>query len=53
MAILKYIAAKYGSESMLGATLEAKGEIEMFAHAIADLLKQSNLKCYLPNVDRE
>ena len=53
MAILKYVALKYGSESMQGgAQSEEKGEAEMLAHAIGDLLKPSNIKCYMPNVDR-
>ena len=55
LAIIKYVALKYGPDSMLGSTDETKAEVEMLAHIIHDLLKKTNVQCYIThaiNFDR-
>ena len=53
LAIIKYIAMKYGSESLVGQTAEQKGQVEMLAHVITDLLNNKATKlCYDPSQDK-
>ena len=47
LAIMKYIAAQYAPESVRGASLGDKGDVEMLAHILLDLMKQASLPCYL------
>jgi len=52
MAIIKYVALKFGPDSVIGSSLEEKAEVEMLASVLTDLLKQANLKCYITPVDQ-
>ena len=37
----------------MGHSLQAKGEVEMMAHTLTELLKQATLPCYMEDVDRD
>ena len=39
LAIIKYIASHFGPESVSGATLEERAEVEMLSHILLDLTK--------------
>ena len=39
LAIMKYIAAQYAPESVMGSTLADKGDVEMLAHILQDMMK--------------
>ena len=48
LAILKYVAAKYGQEKkMLGETVEDQGRVEMLAHVLADTMMNATMPCYV------
>mmetsp|Transcript_26092 Transcript_26092/g.30476 ORF Transcript_26092/g.30476 Transcript_26092/m.30476 type:complete len:123 (+) Transcript_26092:391-759(+) len=53
MAIIKYIAVKFGPESAIGATLDEKAEVEMMAHILSELTRQASLPCYMPGKNQQ
>jgi len=51
LSILKYLALKYGPESLLGSSLDAKAEIEMLASVLTELTKQATMPCYMSGIE--
>ena len=53
LSIMKFITLKYGQNTMVSEfSDEQKGEVEMLAHTLYDLLQKSNIKCYIPKIDQ-
>lgn len=52
-AIIKYVALKYGPESLLGTTVEQKGTVEMLADILTDAAREATLMCYDKRPNRE
>ena len=53
LAIMKYIALRYGSETLLGGNLEEKASVEMFTHTLTELNRMASMPCYFDNVDQQ
>ena len=52
-AIIKYVAVKYGPESLLGTTAEQKGTVEMLADVLTDIAKEATVMCYDKRPNRD